>query len=82
MHPVQRGATARGFDLVGHGTDRATPREGASERERGEGGDQFVTQQLLLPIYKREEGAEIERDFVTFIVCLQLPQKNVRFCLL
>jgi len=56
MHPVRRGATARGLDPVGHGADRATPREGASERERerGGGGDQFVTQQLLLPIYKRE----------------------------
>ena len=53
MHPVRCGATMSGLDLVGHGADRATPREGASERERG-GGDQFETQQLLLPIYKRE----------------------------
>jgi hypothetical protein len=41
MHPVRRGATTRGLGLVGHGTDRAALREGASkrerERERGEG---------------------------------------------
>jgi len=43
------------MDPVGHGAIRAAPREGASERERGEGGgNQFVTQWLLLPIYKRE----------------------------
>ena len=50
MPPFQHGATTRGLDPMGHGVDRATPREG---------GDQFETQWLLLPIYKREGGAEI-----------------------
>jgi hypothetical protein len=55
MQTVRHGATVRGLDPVGQGADRAAPREGARERERGEeGGDRFVTQWLLLPIYKRE----------------------------
>ena len=58
MHPVRRGAIVRGLDPVGHGANRAAPREGASKREMG-GGDQFETQRLLLSIYKREGGAEI-----------------------
>ena len=35
MHPVRRGAIVRGLDPVGHGIDRAAPREEANERERG-----------------------------------------------
>ena len=71
MHPIQRGATARGLDPMGHGADRAAPREGASKRERG--GDQFETQRLLLLIYKREGGVEIldpsyRRQNFTFIL--------------
>ena len=59
MPPFQHGATTRGLDPVGHGTNRAALREGASERVGGgKGGDQFETQ-WLLPIYKREGGAEI-----------------------
>ena len=58
MHLVRCGSTTRGLDPVGHGANRAAPREGASKREMG-GGDQFKTQWLLLPIYKREGGAEI-----------------------
>jgi len=43
------------MDPVGHGANRTSPREGANERERENGrGDQFETQWLLLPIYKRE----------------------------
>jgi hypothetical protein len=93
MHPVRRGATARGLDLVGHGADRAAQRNGASTRTRkrekeGGGGDQSITQWLLLPIYKRERGAEIERDVVTCTVYLLLfafylnSSKKVKFCLL
>ena len=37
MHPVGCSATTRGLDLVGYGIDRAALKEGASERERGEG---------------------------------------------
>jgi len=49
----------RGLDPVGHGANRAAPREGSSKREGGEGGDQFETQWLHLPIYQRDGGAEI-----------------------
>ena len=47
-------------------------RENGLARERGEGGDQFETQRLLLRIYKREGRAEIERDVVTCMVYLLL----------
>jgi hypothetical protein len=53
------------------------------DKERGRevrGSNRFLTQLLLLPIYKREGGAEIERDVVTCtFFCLPfnlIPQKR------
>jgi hypothetical protein len=38
MHLVLRGATPRGLDLVGHGSDRATQMNEASARTKKRGG--------------------------------------------
>ena len=57
------------------------------KREREGRGDQFGIQWLLLPIYKREGGAERERDVVTCMVYLLLfafylnCSKKIKFCL-
>jgi len=58
MHPVRRGATTRGLDPVGHGVDRAAPREGAIERERGEGATNLKHNGYSCHFIK-ERGAEI-----------------------